>query len=159
MTFFITQEEQFVLKFNHLFNVGPTETTYFAFCYPWSFEESQAKIVEIENKIKLAPPEKNLYFHREVVYYSIEGRPMEMITISSKDGITDERETIPKAENSQDDVSGLFPEAVNDPERRPFKFDPSKKVVFFTSRVHPGETPGSFVLNGALDLITDLDSL
>jgi hypothetical protein len=42
-----------------------------------------------------AGPEKNLYFHREVVYYSIEGRKMEMITISSKDGLTDEREVIP----------------------------------------------------------------
>jgi len=31
-------------------------------------------------------------------------------------------------------------------------------VVVFTSRVHPGETPGSFVLNGAIDLITDLKS-
>jgi murein tripeptide amidase MpaA len=31
-------------------------------------------------------------------------------------------------------------------------------VIVFTSRVHPGETPGSHVLNGALDLITDLKS-
>lgn len=30
--------------------------------------------------------------------------------------------------------------------------------MFFSARVHPGETPGSHVLNGALDLITDLKS-
>lgn len=80
---------------------------------------------------------------------------MEMMTISSRDGITEERETIP---DDGTDCSGLYPEAINDPERRPFRFNESKKVVIFTSRVHPGETPGSHVLNGALDLITDLRS-
>lgn len=78
---------------------------------------------------------------------------MEMMTISSKDGITDERETIPEG-----DAQGLFPEALSDPTRRPYRFNPSKKVVVFTSRVHPGETPGSHVLNGALAVLADLKS-
>ncbi len=78
-----------MLKFSHLFNALPGEKTYFAFSYPWSYEESQAKIDEIEQKFSNAPPEKNLYFHREVLYYSIEGRKMEMLTISSRDLITD----------------------------------------------------------------------
>ena len=73
---------------------------------------------------------------------------MELITISSRDGITDERETIPE------DSNGLYPQAVWDPSSRPFIFE-GKRVIFFTSRVHPGETPGSHVLNGALDIITD----
>lgn len=97
-----------------------------------------------------AGPDKNLYFHREIVYYSIEGRKMEMMTISSRDQITEERETQPE------DSQGMFPEAVDNPERRPQKFEKSKKVIVFTSRVHPGETPGSHVLNGLIDLITDL---
>lgn len=37
-----------MLKFSHLFNTLPGEKTYFAFSYPWSYEESQAKINEIE---------------------------------------------------------------------------------------------------------------
>ena len=80
---------------------------------------------------------------------------MEMITISSKDGITEERETIPK---EGEDNNGLYPEAEIDPSRRPLAFDYNKKIVVFTARVHPGESPGSHVLNGALNLITDLKS-
>ena len=77
---------------------------------------------------------------------------MECMTISSKDGITEDRETQP------DDSEGMFPEAVDNPDRRPLKFDQNKKVIAFTSRVHPGESPGSHVLNGITDLITDLKS-
>ena len=74
-----------------------------------------------------------------------------MMTISSTDGITDERETIPQG------YEGLYPEAAKDPSKRPFVFK-NKKVIVFTSRVHPGESPGSHVLNGAIDLITNLKS-
>ena len=80
---------------------------------------------------------------------------MEMMTISSRDLITDQRETIP---NDGTDVSGLYPDAELDATNRPLRFDENKKVVIFTGRVHPGETPGSHVLNGALDVIADLKS-
>lgn len=72
-----------------MFSNPPSETVYFAFSYPWSYEDSQGKIDDIESKFALAPPEKNLYFHRETIYHSIEGRKMEMMTISSRDAITD----------------------------------------------------------------------
>jgi hypothetical protein len=40
-----------------------------------------------------------------------------MMTISSKDGILEERETIPK---DGTDCKGIYPEAETDPTRRPF---------------------------------------
>ena len=78
-----------------MFSSAPGETTFFAFSYPFSYEESQAKIDQIEHSFNHSHHKENLYFHRETVYYSIEGRKMEMMTISSRDGILDERETIP----------------------------------------------------------------
>ena len=137
-----------------MFSNKPDETVYFAFSYPFSYQESQEKIDRIERLFTNYQTEKNLYFHRETVYYSIEGRKMEMVTISSRDGITDEYEKLPPEQDGQ----GLFPEAIEDAEARPRLFDQNKKVIVFTSRVHPGETPGSHVLNGCLDLITDLKS-
>ena len=66
--------------------------------------------------------------------------------------MSEDRENIPP------DSKGLFPLAAKDPETRAMRFNKEKPVIFLTSRVHPGETPGSFVLNGFLDLLTDMKS-
>jgi cytosolic carboxypeptidase protein 5 len=154
VNYFFNCDDQFTLRFNHMFSNQPNETTYFAFSYPFSYQESQNSMDEIQNNFEAAAPiNSNLYFHRETVYYSIEGRKMEMMTISSKDGITEDREPIPEG----NDYNGIFPEGAKDPNRRPLKFG-EKPIVVFTSRVHTGETPGSHVLNGLIDLITDLKS-
>ena len=74
---------------------------------------------------------------------------MELLTISSRDLITEEHETIPH------DGKGLFPAAVRNPKSRSLRFKKEKPVIFMTSRVHPGETPGSHVLNGFLEMLTE----
>ena len=73
---------------------------------------------------------------------------MEMFTISSTEHILQEKEGLPIFVSE-----GMYPE-----KRRPQKFSSEKKVVVLTSRVHPGETPGSYVLNGLLEKVTDLVS-
>ena len=66
-----------------------------------------------------------------------------MITFSGRNNMLEEREEL---------IEGLFPESNGDPETRPYKFD--KKTIFISSRVHPGETPASFVLNGIWNFLT-----
>ena len=79
---------------------------------------------------------------------------MELITISSQDQITEEKEGIPI------DSKGLFPYTKERPGRKRdcHRFESSKPVVFLSSRVHPGETAGTYGLNGLLNLITDMKS-
>jgi hypothetical protein len=48
-------------------------------------------------------------------------------------------------------IEGLFPESENKPESRPYIFE--KPTIFISSRVHPGETPASFVLDGILGFL------
>ena len=65
---------------------------------------------------------------------------MELLTFTGRNGITSERE---------ETIDGLFPEKLD----RPYKFD--KPTIFISSRVHPGETPASFVLDGIWNILTE----
>ena len=82
---------------------------------------------------------EEIYMHREVLIHSMEGREMEMITMSSYKGI----QTIWEPKFTE---TGMLNQ------QRPFKFT-KKPVIFLTSRVHPGETPASYVLNGILNFL------
>lgn len=134
------------MQFTHMFAYPESQTTYFAFTFPFSYQESIELTDQIQARLYQQP---NVYFNREILYYSLEGRPMELLTISSKDQITEEHETIPF------EGKGLFPAAVRNPKTRSLRFRKEKPVIFLTSRVHPGETPGSHVLNGFLELLTE----
>ena len=46
-------------------------------------------------------------------------------------------------------IEGLFPEGTQD--SRPFVFN--KPTIFISSRVHPGETPASYVLDGIMKFL------
>jgi hypothetical protein len=145
-------------------------TLYIAFTYPFSYIESCDLLKQIDIKFNskinkanskslpsqlfkkgsrdlwsLQPlvSDSEVYYYRECLCYSLEGNRVELITISSHNGMAkDQRE---------DRLTNLFPIAE---EPRPFKF-PNKKVVFLSARVHPGETPSSFVLNGFIKFILD----
>jgi hypothetical protein len=78
------------MSFTHNFTYASTETTFFAFTYPYSYEESVDHVDRIEALVTRPEYAKNIYFHRETLFYSREGRKMEIFTISSRDGLTEE---------------------------------------------------------------------
>lgn len=79
---FFNNDEQFTMQFSHMFAYPESQTTYFAFTFPFSFEDSMELTNQIEARLR---NQQNVYFNREILYYSLEGRPMELLTISSKD--------------------------------------------------------------------------
>lgn len=142
----------FILSFKYRTLENLRATTYFAFTYPYSYGELQASLNMIDSKllrlnnILAQPRPDDIYYHREVVCYSLEGRRVELLTISSYHSITTVREVR---------LPNLFPDVDT---LRPFQFL-DKKVIFLSARVHPGETPSSFVLNGLLSLLLSHDDL
>ena len=118
----------FEITFRHHF-LSPTAS--FAFTFPFSYSDTQTLLAGLHT---LA--DEDVYVHVENMVQSLEGRRCDLVTISSYDDILESRES---------HALPLFPE-----KKRPFLFAERKKIVFVTGRVHPGETPGSHMLNGFL---------
>ena len=125
---YCTIDNNFVLSFR--IRVETKHVTYVAFTYPFSYRDLQAFLNRLEKRHSMASdedalrrPANSLYFHRELACLSYEGRRIDLLTVTSLHGITDERED--RLERS------LFPEC--DKCRRPFKFE-NKKTVFVSAR-------------------------
>ncbi|XP_023285701.1 cytosolic carboxypeptidase-like protein 5 isoform X2 [Seriola lalandi dorsalis] len=143
-------ENQFILSFTHRLLEVRGATTYFSFCYPFSYSECQEMLQQLDesypNAAKLSPISApgSVYYHRELLCHSLDGNRVDLLTVTNCNGMHEEREPrLPK----------LFPDN-NTP--RPHRFS-SKRVFFLSSRVHPGETPSSFVFNGFLNFILRRD--
>ncbi|XP_077101591.1 cytosolic carboxypeptidase-like protein 5 isoform X4 [Siphateles boraxobius] len=152
---FEMSDSQFILSFVHRLLDVRGVTTYFSFCYPFSYTECQDMMLQLEQKFlsvthththTLGPcsPVESVYFHRELLCHSLDGHRVDLITVSSCHGLLEERE--PRLDR-------LFPD-LSTP--RPHCFT-GKRVFFLSSRVHPGETPSSFVFNGFLNFILSRD--
>jgi len=101
--------------------------------------ENVQKIINTEDV------KNDIYFYRELLVNSVEQRRIDLLTVTSFDGIEEERE---------ERIKTLFPD-ITTPRCHKFK---NKKIIFISSRVHPGETPASFVLNGFINLLLDRKS-
>ncbi|KAL8590379.1 hypothetical protein ACOMHN_011593 [Nucella lapillus] len=138
---------QFILSFTYRFPDVKGGTCYFVFCFPWSYTESQEQMAELDKKFaycaSLTPdgPPNAIYYHHELLCYSLDKLRVDLLTITSCHGMTDYRE--PRFDKN------LFPDK-DTPRCRKFR---GKRVFLLSSRVHPGETPASFVYNGFLDFI------
>lgn len=137
----------FTLSFKYKTPENVQSIVYFAFTYPYSYAELTNVLntndERFENKAVLS--RDDIYYVREAICFSLEGRRVELLTISSYHNISNEREAR---------LKDLFPEKHV---LRPFRFI-GKKVIFVSARVHPGETPSSFVLNGILNLLLSVDN-
>ncbi|XP_043492312.1 cytosolic carboxypeptidase-like protein 5 isoform X2 [Polistes fuscatus] len=132
----------FTLSFTYYTPENQKAITYFAFTYPFSYTDLQNYLKKIDIKMakRFVTSTDDIYYHRECAIKSLEGRRLDVLTISSYHNILSVRE---------DRFNNMFPEKY---EERPFKFL-DKKIVFISARVHPGETPSSFVLNGFLKFL------
>ena len=77
-----------------------------------------------------------VYYRRECLCRSLDGRRVELLTVTSSARQLAEREA---------PIGGCFP----DGGERPHRFE-RKRVFFISARVHPGEVPASHVLHGLL---------
>ncbi|EAS00690.3 zinc carboxypeptidase family protein (macronuclear) [Tetrahymena thermophila SB210] len=135
----IQHETGIDFTFSHVFQ-DPEEVVYFAFTYPWSYQDNQDMLDLLDQKFINSP---DLYYHRTTLIQSKEYRNVELLTISSHSNKLEEKIQIPQDQ--------IFP-FLNQP-----NLFSDKKYVFISTRVHPGEVPGSHVFNGMLQLLLNKD--
>ncbi len=123
------------MKFEHLFDFAETETAYFALTYPFSYSDCQTLLDQYEKTFADHP---QVYFRRELLATSLEGRRLDLLTITGRNE---------QLSLDEDPIPGILPE--NKP--RPKRFN--KPTVFVIARAHPAETQGSYMLNGLLAYI------
>ena len=104
---FQTEDGQFKLSFTYRFPDQRNGVCYFAFCYPYSYSESQAKLEELDHnfsscqQMSSSSPKDDIYYHRELLCYSLDNLRVDLLTITSAKGILESRE---------DWLPSLFPE-------------------------------------------------
>jgi murein tripeptide amidase MpaA len=137
------------LYFEHGVEIAD-DKLYFAFTYPYTYSMVQNELDEIVASHRNNLSEKgSIFFQRELITRSLDGRRIDLLTITSADGAsTTETEPL---------LSGLFPEAKSIAERPPVF--PEKEVVFVSARVHPGEVPAQHTFKGIMSLLLDPNDL
>ena len=100
------------LTFEYVVPDAQKRTTHFAYCYPFAYSECQLLLSRQDQKYASANPNPSpddIYYHREQLTTSLEGRRIDLLTVSSHHGITEERE---------DRLEGLFPEVETERAKR-----------------------------------------
>lgn len=132
----IPSSSSFQSRLGTLNDPAPLGRYYFSYCIPYTYYDLQIKLDSYLGRLN-----DGIYIHRDLLGYSKDGLRLDLLTISSNQGIIDDEIEPP--------VDDIFPEGVSCR-----LFDMSQKSFFFiTSRVHPGETQASFILDGFIEFI------
>ena len=114
------KNNEFLLSFNYRTSENPNAITYFAFTYPFSYTDLQNYLKKVDARMTKQSTNfaDDIYYHRENAINSLEGRRLDILTISSYYNILSDREA---------KIKDLFPD---ENAERPFKFQ-DKKVKYF----------------------------
>lgn len=177
------------------FEFVPGRAVEFAFCYPYSLSRLEAALAEIEARCRDEP---SVLLKRELLTKSLDGRPIELITVTERsperecDEPTLETWSAASAKGAVRTASGGVSWIIGEgddedcasagesdieliatadrPRATSFLLTPDRprlplsadwageaREVVVAARVHPGETPSSFALEGLLELLTRRD--
>lgn len=145
------------ISFEYTFTtVDIKDPVYFAFSFPYTYTQCQDYLNQLQ---KVYGEDHDIYFHRELLTQSIEGRNIDLLTITAHDPSLLNR-TSPELEPM---LEGLFPTQISEAiqcgttdgsHNRPYVFR-KKKYILISCRVHPAETPANYMLEGLLKSLLD----
>ncbi|CAK4085995.1 unnamed protein product [Aphanomyces euteiches] len=79
------QTNEFSIRFTYTVAVAG-ETVFFAFCYPYSYTDGQRMLRRLDQDFaRRERTASSMYYHRETLVHSLDGRKVDLLTISSYD--------------------------------------------------------------------------
>ncbi|KAL4501729.1 hypothetical protein ABPG72_018780 [Tetrahymena utriculariae] len=130
------------LSFSYQFKYT-NDTVYFAHCFPYTFSDLQKFTASLLND-----PKRKCFISKKLLCYSIAKNKCDIFTITSSSYFDNENE-----QKDKENISSF--QDVLSPLKRPHQLKDKKKIVFLTARQHPGETPASYMIQGAMEFLTD----
>jgi hypothetical protein len=176
----------FKVTFKHRFEkdlTAPGEKVFFAFTYPFGAYDCEAMLDAIDARFKDPTHgealRKVITYERETLATSLDGRKVEMITITGKEAsgggggggggggeAANENETPPEPDDPADvagasvDAPGLIHRMSKTSigrETVPDVRSKGKKVFVVSAGVHPGEKPGFHMMCGVVEFLLRVD--
>jgi len=137
------------LFFDHVVDAAD-DKLFFAFTYPYSYTMVQCDFQNWDaTHVNNFDLEGSIYYYRELLTVTPDGLRVDLVTISSVDGVSIEKEQM---------LPGLFPDCDSQGSQRCHAFS-DKEIMFISARVHPGEVPAQYTLKGILNLLLDPNDL
>jgi murein tripeptide amidase MpaA len=140
-----TDEGQFKFTFKHVFT--SSEPVFFAFTFPFGYHDNERMLNAIDARFAGADAESSklreeVYYRREVLARSLEGRPVHVLTVTSPEGML---------EGTPEERPPGMP--LEPPKSRPAQAPPGRKVFVVSAGVHPGEKPANHMVNGVVEFL------
>lgn len=167
----------YTLTFSMVFNHN--STYYLSYTYPYGYSRLYRYLQDIETNVD--NKERNKWMKKTLLCKTIAGNKCFLLTITNPDPLTDEFPS-PQKKKSRKRIIGSTSTCINgnikkEISNRSNKDKPGikgkishpqpgkrskknttrlkrKKGIVFTARVHPSETPSSFVMKGIIDFLT-----
>mmetsp|Transcript_16173 Transcript_16173/g.36748 ORF Transcript_16173/g.36748 Transcript_16173/m.36748 type:complete len:664 (+) Transcript_16173:262-2253(+) len=108
---------------------------YFALTFPFPLSRIYSHLDGALHRLA----EGSAYVHREQLTTSLGGHPIELVTLTRRSHRSAQRQP-------------ALPDLIPEETQRPWLF-PGRRAIFISARVHPGETPASYMLEGLLDFL------
>mmetsp|Transcript_16757 Transcript_16757/g.25168 ORF Transcript_16757/g.25168 Transcript_16757/m.25168 type:complete len:785 (-) Transcript_16757:204-2558(-) len=138
-------DESSPLSFEHVVD-NTNGAVSFAFTYPYTYTMVQNDLERYADHVNDMTKNDAIFFQRELLTTTPDGLRVDLVTISSTNGASEETEAL---------LPDLFPDSLS-PETapRPPVF-PNKEILFISARVHPGEVPAQHTWKGIFDFLMD----
>lgn len=131
-----------------------TDKVFFAFSFPYTYTQGVDFLAQLEKNFCNHP---DIYFHKELLTHSLEGRNIDLLTITAHDPSIFSARQSPEQEPLLDN---LFPNhsmlaitpaalGMEDSIQRPYIFR-RKRYILISARVNACEAPGNYMLEGFL---------